>query len=359
MPKVREFSLTRDGSYKLVRVCEERKNALSDPKKITSILSRYTPFDDVNVQVFDVSNLLATEMPKFTLRSGQVYDGYDGKRIVYEVGCDTIIYLMSVRNLTGQYDFFIQHVDGFVLDVTMRSVAEKVVVATKPIRTIAKYEMYFMLGLISSASIPALIMVTGSDIAVSSLMARKKVIAAKDLSIDVLNEYNNIDSYAPTLGVKFKEIFVSQSKVKWSDIGDKLPKTIIVDEKTQAQLAGVIAGKAVLNPKTFTVWTAVFAILSTAVVKSITKSPDIYAKNIDERYRPILEDFKKLDFENPAAAREAAIKFSELIKESGVSVTDREAMLIFSEIAKNPVKLQQSLVKMDNSFRKFSSEIYD
>lgn len=296
-------------------------------------------------------------LPSFTLKSGQVYDSYDGKRLIYEVGCNTVIYTLINPKATTSYGFFIQSMEGFIFDVTTRSVAAKVVKQTAPIKTIVKYEMYFLLGMVSTVSTAALILVVGTDITVSGIMARQKMLAAKKLSQDLYAEQKSIAKYAPVLHSKLEEFFISESKVKWDGFSKKLPETIVNDEKTQAQLAGVLAGKAVLSPKAFTVWAAVFTILSTAVIKSATKSPEAYARTIEQKYRPVLDDLQSVDLDDPLAAAQAAVKFRKILLDSGVSVSDQEVLAILREVSSNSTRLEKSLVNINRSFHEFSQSI--
>jgi hypothetical protein len=129
-------------------------------------------------------------------------------------------------------------------DITGRNLGEKVHKVVSPMTTVVKYEMYMLLGLFSTVSIPMLIMVTGSDMTVHGVIAYSKAEAAKKLSKDITNESNNLHKTAPTLHRKFQEFIHSEARIKWEKLGKQLPKTIIKDEKTQAQLAGVLLGKA-------------------------------------------------------------------------------------------------------------------
>ncbi|WNO10471.1 hypothetical protein [Teredinibacter sp. KSP-S5-2] len=353
MAKVRQYDLTSNGSYKLVRVCEKRENALSKPKNITQILETYRPFDEFHTQALDVSNMLGMKLPQFKLKSGQIYDGYDGKRIIYEVGCDTVIYLLIDRISPRNSNIFIQHMDNFVWDVTNRSVANKVVQSTAPIKTIVKYEMYFILGVLSTASLVALVAITSVDIGVTSILSSRKALAAKNLSKDLLDEHGKMAEYAPTLHQKLEEFFIAEAKVKWKSFGKQLPETIVKDEKTQAQLAGVLIGKATISPKAFNVWTAVITILSTAAIKSVTKSPEAYGRVIEGKYRPIVEELNNADLRDPKQAIQAARKLKTLVEDSGVSLTEDEALQIIKEVVSNPMQLSESLKKIDKSFKEF------
>lgn len=138
-----------------------------------------------------------------------------------------------------------------------------------------------------------------------------------------------------------------------SGFGKKLSETIVKDEKTQAQLAGVLVGKATLSPHAFTVWTAILTLLSTAAIKSVTKSPDAYAKTLDSKYRPLLEDIQSVDFNNPAAVASVAKRFRTLLEESGVKVTETEAVQILREVYTNRDKLEVSLRNVSQALYQF------
>ncbi len=358
MAKVREFTLNKSGSYQLVRVCEDRKKARKLPKKISNILlHNYLPFDHSYTQRLSVSNMLGMKIPDFVLKSGQVYDGFDGKRLIYEVGCNSVIYNLIVPTSTNKYQFFIQQMDDFVFDVTTRSMAGKVAKTTAPVVTIVKYEMYFLLGLISTLSMGALVIVVGGDIFVSGVVGLDKAKAAQQLSKTLLDEHQNIESYAPVLHSKLEEFFVADNKVNIKNYGKNLPETVIKDEKTQAQLAGVLVGKAVLSPKPFTFWSAVFTILSTGVIKSATKSPESYAKAVDERYSPIIKNLQETDWDNTAAATQAVTDLRKIIEGTGVKITDREALSILLEVKNNANKIENSICNITEAFQTFKSEI--
>lgn len=134
---------------------------------------------------------------------------------------------------------------------------------------------------------------------------------------------------------------------------------IINDEKTQAELSGVLVGKATLSPQAFTVWTAIFTILSAAVIKSVTKSPDAYAKSLDAKYQPIFDEIQSLDFNNPRAATQAARRLKALFEESGLEITDAEAAQIFREIYTNRDKLENTLRNVSQSFYEFKQVFND
>jgi len=119
----------------------------------------------------------------------------------------------------------------------------------------------------------------------------------------------------------------------------------------------VLVGKAVLSPKSFTVWSAIFTISTTAVIKSVTKSPEAYAQTIDKRYRPVLDELQAVDWNNSAAASQAATKFKIVFKDAGIEMTDQEALTILMEVVKDSDKLDKSLGNIDKAFKEFKMAI--
>jgi hypothetical protein len=101
----------------------------------------------------------------------------------------------------------------------------------------------------------------------------------------------------------------------------------------------------------------VFTILTTAVIKSATKSPEAYARTIEQKYRPVLDDLQSADLDDPLAAAQAAVKFRKILLDSGVSVSDQEVLAILREVSSNSTKLEQSLVNINRSFHEFSQSI--
>lgn len=217
--------------------------------------------------------------------------------------------------------------------------------------------MYFLLGLFSTVSIPMLIMATGSDLTAHGVLAYSKAETVKKLSKTITNESDNLQKTAPTLHRKFQEFIHSEARIKWEKLGKQLPNTIIKDEKTQAQLAGVLLGKATLSPNAFTAWTVLFVFLTTVAIKSVTKSPDAYTEVLNNRYDPILKDLLNTNWDDPSEMQRAALTVVKIMKESGVEISAEEAIMIIKEVQANPEELRQSLINIDRSFKEFNKTI--
>ncbi len=198
MARILDVELTPKG-MKIIRACEDRNKVHEDPRDITLTLPKYLPFDEHYMQTIDAKNFMGWTISTYRLRSGDVYSSYDGKRLIYEVGCNSIIYLLVNPKLQTHYHFFLQPIHAFMWDITGRNLGEKVHKVVRPLKTLVKYEMYILLGLFSTVSIPMLIIVTGSDATVHGVLSYAKVEAAKKLSKDITNESNNLQRTAPTL----------------------------------------------------------------------------------------------------------------------------------------------------------------
>lgn len=358
MAKIRQFKLSSNGQYELQRICEERKYSYNKPQLIPySRLHTYLPFDHYNSQKLKVSNMLGMKIPDFILSSGDIYDGFDGKRLIYEVGCNSVIYTLVSSNSPSKYQFYLQSIEDFVYDVTTRSIAAKVSKTAAPIVTLIKYEMYFLLGLISTASIPALILVVGSDITVSSIMTSKKFKSGNKLSKVLLDEHQKIKTYAPTLHSKMEEFLASEVKIHNKNFGKNLPEIIIKDEKTQGQLAGVLVGKATISPKPFTFWSALFSIFTMALVKSVTKTPEAYGRSMEDRYKPILNLFDETTLVDQQALSSAASALISIFQDAEIRVTKDEAVLLLNEIKNNPAQIRDSILHINNAIKSFNREM--
>ncbi|ARU54338.1 hypothetical protein OLMES_0232 [Oleiphilus messinensis] len=356
MPRQVDLRLTENG-YQITRSCESRNTINSTPRDITETLGYYLPLDGRHKLKFNAKNFVGMDVATIPLQSGNIYKAFDGKRLIYEVGCESVVYLMLNQTSPNHLRFYLQPIQAFLWDISGRDLASRVTNSTRHIETIVKYEMYFLLGMISTISIPMLVMVTGSDITVSAILASKKARAAIKLSEDISSQNEALKKCAPTLQKKLQEFITAESKIKWGELGNRLPENIITDEKTQAQFAGVLAGKATLSPNAFTAWTAVFTVLSTAAIKSVTKSPETYGKFVSERYGPITNELSNTNWQDPREAEIATMQLLKLLQEAGVNVTQREMLLIIQEITTNPLCVSETMQEMSKSFTEFNKAI--
>jgi len=355
--KIREFELTPDG-YKLVRVCQDRFNPPAGRKDITLSLGRYFPLDQLHSETFIKLNMVGWEMGDIELRSRTVYPSYDGKRLILEVGCTTVLYLqISPANGATHHHFFIQSHKEFLWDVTTRAIAAKVSRAAQPIVTIAKYEMYFLLGMFSTIGITAWLAVTGSDITVTTISLRDKIKAFRELARTLAKESAIIKAFAPTLHNKMMELITVEKQNVKSNTIDNLPSKVITDEKTQAQVAGILYGKQVLSPKSLSAWGALSTVLIQSVIKSFTNMPDAFIQAVEQRYLSLFKSLANTDWNNIQERQRAIIRLTQMLQDTGVNIAPNEMEIIIKEIQHHPNELQNSLVTIFNAFKQFQLSV--
>jgi len=355
--KIREFELTPDG-YQLVRVCQDRFNPPAGRKDITLSLGRYFPLDQLHSETFIKLNMVGWKLGDIELHSRTVYPSYDGKRLILEVGCTTILYLqISPTNGSIHHHFFIQSHKEFLWDITTRAIAAKVSRATQPIVTIAKYEMYFLLGMFSTVGITAWLAVTGSDITVTTISLRDKIKAFRELANTLAKESETIKAFAPTLHRKMMDLIsVEKQKAKSITI-DNLPGKVVTDEKTQSQVAGILYGKQVLSPKSLSAWGALSTVLIQSVIKSFANMPDAFIQTIEQRYLSLFKGLTNTDWNNIQERQQAIIRVTQMLQDSGVKISPYEMEMIIKEIQRHPNELQSSLITIFNAFKQFQLKV--
>lgn len=272
-----------------------------------------------------------------------------------EVGCKTIVYVLINPSMAGKHHrIFIQSESAFSGDTTIREDAATIAKNTHHVETIVKYEMFFILGVVSTASMAAWAMVTGSDLTFMYARNRKVADAAKELVASLLKELEQINTYAPTLHGKIVELILAEGQNNAVGAVKKLPKTIVSDEKTQAQVAGIIFGKwAMPNGNPFSLWTLIGVVLSQAATKSVTKYSDAYIQAIDSRYKPLINDMKAVDPNRPASIQKPAHGLMLLMKEAGVAVSQSEASTILTEVSSNKEKASKNIHNIVQAIDKF------
>lgn len=254
-------------------------------------------------------------------------------------------------------EWFLEPTKEFYDAISGRLLAKKVVDATKPIETIAKYEMYFLMGMISTMGVAAWLAVTGTDIGYMFISQKVKMEAATDLGDSLANESNDIETYAPVLHAKLLELLLTEPEASAQDTLKKLPADIIHNEKAQAQVSGILFGKMEVAPKSFTLSALFITILTQIAVKPVTNSPGSYVKVINSKYGKTVSELASMDLQDPKQSLIASQKLSALFNESGVTLTEIESQQILREVVLNPKKLQRSLINLDSSFTEFNKAI--
>ncbi|MBX2849704.1 MAG: hypothetical protein KTR16_15380 [Acidiferrobacterales bacterium] len=335
--------------------CADRVSPGDEPRDITSIKHLYIPFNISNEAVHVRRNPFGAQIYRTKIASGNIYHSFDGRRLVIEVGCHTIVYVLINQSIPSKHHrIFIQSENAFSGDTTIRRDAAIIARNTRHVETIVKYEMFFIMGVVSTASAAAWTMVTGSDITFMYARNRKVAGAAKELVATLSEELEQIKQYAPTLHTKIIELILAEGQNNALGAIKKLPKTIVADEQTQAQVAGIIFGKwALPNGNPFSIWTVIGVVLSQAATKSVTKYGSAYLTSLDARYKPLITDMKSIDPKRPASIQKPAQGLTLLMKEAGVSVSQTEASKILTEVTGNKEKAYKNIKNIVEAIDKF------
>lgn len=345
--------------YTLRKICNDRFPPADSPKNITLSLGNYIPLDQINTETYIGTNMLGGQLNDPTIRSGSIYPSFDGKRLVLEVGCNTVIYLqISAARKDIHHNFFIQKHKDFLMDITTRLVASKVYRATQPVVTIAKYEIYFLMGLFSTVSIPLWLTITGTDVSLALASIRQKEKKFNGLASVVLAEMKAIEGYAPTLHSKMLQIFKSEQSRVVDTTWDRLPRDVITDEKAQAQTAGILYGKYAMVANPITVWNALFTVLIQAALKSATNLPTTFLDVLDDRYKAPVKALANTNWGDLNERKRAVVHLVNMMKDSGVTINAMEMEKIIDEVRRNPDKLQQSFHNLLNAYKTFRRDMH-
>lgn len=355
----RTFKVDRTaGGVLLRKICNDRYPPAMGPKNITLSLGNYIPLDQINTDTYIEANLVGDTLGKKTIRSRAIYPSFDGKRLVLEVGCTTVIYLQISPTIKDiHHNFFIQKHEDFLMDITTKLVANEVYKTSQPIITIAKYEIYFLMGLFSTVSVPLWLTITGTDLGLALASLKQKERAFSGLSKTILAELKVIEQYAPTLHSKLLEIFKSEQSRVMSTTWDRLPKEVLTDEKAQAQTAGILYGKYAMSANPLTVWNALFTVFLQASVKSVTNFPSTYMDVVDDRYKAPVKALVNTNWGDPNERSRAITTLLAMIKDSDVKISQMEMQKIVDEVRRNPDKLQQSFQNIMTAYQETRKNI--
>jgi hypothetical protein len=351
MPESNQPVNRSEGIFK----CADRVSPGDMPRDITSLKQRYLPLDVTRDAIHARRNPFGVVIYKSRVSAGNIYPSFDGRRLVMEVGCNTIIYILINQNLPAQHHrLFIQSDAGFSADTTIRRDASEIAHNTRHVETIVKYEMYFIMGVMSTLSVPAWLAVTGSDITYT--YSRKKVMAdaARALAKTILKDLDEIKTYAPTLHRLIWRMVISESNaVSYSAIKE-VPSDVASNEKVQAQVAGIIFGKwSAPHGNPFNAWVLISTLLGQAVIKSSLAYPDTYLKILDARYKPLAQELQAVDASNPRTLVKPAQTLAGLMKENGVPISAEEMNSVIREIQRSPKNAYRNLSSIAKAIYEF------
>lgn len=159
-----------------IKVCQDRFTPSDHPQDITRKIDYSKPFNQHYEETRISRNFLGVPLGTVTIKSGEVYvsveeGGALAKRLILEIGCSSVIYLLMNSNQANSHRIYIQTIDSFLIDIYTRVLAKRVADVTGPVATFIKFEMNFLMGMFSTVSLGALAAVVGADL--TSFFANK------------------------------------------------------------------------------------------------------------------------------------------------------------------------------------------
>ncbi len=87
--------------------CQPHQSSTAGSKDVTTIGSSYLSWDAQYSAPWQGRNMYGMSIHNERLESGKVYEAYDGKRLIFEAGCFTTIYLHINSSSPTHHNFFI------------------------------------------------------------------------------------------------------------------------------------------------------------------------------------------------------------------------------------------------------------
>lgn len=321
-------------------VCPDRVSPGQQPRDITAIKERYLPFDATNSTTHTRSTIFGAPLYRTTVSPGDVFQAHQGKRLVLEVGCSTIIFIhIEVSNPQKHHRIFIQSDEAFNFDTTLRRDAAEIARNTRHIDTIVRFEIYFIMGVLSTLGLGMWLAVTGADVTVLVARKRGKVNATKKFSTSFLRELYELNKVAPVLTSKIISLVETELSDSSKRSVREVPSVMASDEKTVGQISGVVFGKLLVSDKPFSAAGLLTAVIGQIATKSLTNFPSAFIRAAEARYSSLIESISSARQGNPAAMVSAANDLLKIFNDSGMTVTAQEAKEILQEVKRNPQKI--------------------
>ncbi len=355
MATEKEKALSGGKSQFTTKTIPAKKTLSIRPIDISSSLREYQPVD-----VFGrYSENRGMMWGKITLEAGDVWEDWDGQRLVIEATHRRVIYLK--HGGTGAGHIFLQSPKHFITNVAVDTMNRKAAQKTAITKRFAEWEMHFVTGFLGAAHWVGLVSVFGMDIFQQVVGERKRNGAYRESSKDIIEVDQELKAISPVFRQKLLEILIGGIKSKPGEKAktfiQTLPADMIKDDKTTGRIAGAIAAKFIVNPanKNLAFYFVFQTITTQIATKSITKIPGALGHTLSESFKKLVPNVKDLDPANPKDRQVLLNHLVDSFKQLGVNVTPTEAQSIYEEIRLNPIRIAANLAKLGFAFERFGS----
>lgn len=310
-----------------------------------AILSGYQPFNTSNV--LRINNFIWSNTP---IRSGSTFLTSQGRRLVLTVNTSRVIYVL-LDNIGGRKNrVFVQTAKGFINDVVMYPFEESGK-KLQTIKRIAEYEIHVIIGILSVVNWSGFVSVAGVDATQFIFNNKKKIAYWPHLLQSCLKADASFKKYAPTLRNKliYSTLLVALEGSEFAlshggDIAGSLTQKAIQDEHVAGRAMGIITGKLSLQGLNgrLSAMSASWALLSTVASSTLSVIPGAASDVIKKTNSLAIQD-------KVAIGKELIV----LLADSGISLNQREAEAIASEVLANPDKLVSTLTMLATTFNEY------
>lgn len=300
------------------------------------------------------SSIFGAPIYRINIAPGAIFHAHDSKRLVIEVGCKTVIYIhIEPHNPQKHHRIFIQSDEAFNFDITLRRDAAEIARNTRNVERLITFEIYFILGALSTLGWGMWLAVTGADVTYLVANKRTQANASKELSQKIISELSEMRTYAPTLTRKILELVTSELITNGQETFIGMPESLINNEQALGQIAGVIFGQWAGNPSAFTVWALFTTVILRGTSIAATNYPSEFIRNAEEKYSSLIDKVQNADPSKPLTMAPAINALIKLANESGVRINEQEARLIIEEVSRNPLRTKRNLSNIGQALNEF------
>ncbi|WP_431689403.1 hypothetical protein [Hahella sp. NBU794] len=336
--------------------CNDKLSPVDEKIDITLMIQNFLPLDSTFSTGISWRNSFAKGTIYF--KSGELWPSYDGERLILEIGCTTIIFLQSAPDNKKIHNrIFIQNISNFANDITNKRVYKRVHELTSPLKTIVKYEMNIMMGFISTAGIGAFLAVIGSSSIYGIAENQNIIFAYYELAKAITKETDLMISYAPTTRIVLLNFMVNERSLILKRTISETPGAVVKDEAVRGKVVGILYGKYINQPKTFTMMGIVLTILTQGIINSFLQSPKALKIAIDKKYMGLISELKSLNMANPSDKKAAAQKVVKLFLEAGINIDERDAFTMLNELISHPSEFYSSFERLTTAFKEFKHRV--
>lgn len=329
---------------------ENKSTIAQSARNITSTVQMYTPFNIFSRYTVNNGVLWGS----IILESGQVLNYPDRQIIIIEATSSRVVFIKQSANETKS-QVYLQSTPNFIRSITVEEVQKQAATKLQATKTLAVWEVNFLIGFIGASSWAGFGIVLTGDIIQQVIGERSRNQAYKISVKDIGEVDSELSLHAPVLRKKILEALIAGSgenpKGKAIDFTKTLASSVLHDEKTTGRIAGAIAAKYIINPKNKKLSTLFIlqTILSQVATKSMTSVPPAAGQVLSESFKKLVPNLSQYNPNDPNSKAQFAREIILNMKKLGVEVSQVEAVQIINEIQRNPNQIMKSMIKLNNA----------